>query len=77
MTFKEDDMEKMIGYIFGSLHNNEQAIEKIGKALKKQNRFNAKVAIFSIGVAAYVYLNELRIKALVEEIEELEEAKGE
>lgn len=70
-------MEKMIGYIFGSLHNNEQAINNIGKTLKQQHKFNKGMALFSLGVAAYVHLNEKRVKKLNEELEELKETKGE
>lgn len=77
-------MEKMIGYIFGSLHASESAIKKIGKTLRNQARINRRVTAFALVASIYAVLMELnfldqekRIEQLRKEIKELRHSEGE
>ena len=76
-------MNEMIGYIFGSLHNSEDAIKHINKALKSQAKLNKYFAIMAIMSTGYMYICDYerkkqnrKIEALSKEIEELK-MKGE
>ena len=55
-------MEKMIGYIFGSLKNTDEAINEIAKILRRQNRLNKRFAIYSLATTAILYVSEKRHK---------------
>ena len=84
MIFKEEDMEKMISYVFGSLERNERAIGNITNELKKQHRFNKTTTLFAIACTACLIMSDMRhkedlekLKALANEVEELKEMKGE
>lgn len=75
-------MEKMIGYIFGSLHNSEKAINDLNKNLKAQKRFNSVVLISILTLTVYesvcekiIKKQEEKIEALAKEIDELKEEK--
>ena len=77
-------MNEMVGYIFGSLYNSEEAIKQINKALKKQAKLNRHLVTIALVTSMYMYLNEYRyknqnnkIKALSKEIEELKSMEGE
>ena len=81
-------MEKMIGYIFGSLKNTDEAINEICKCLRRQNRLNRRFVITSAATVAWLYLVdkrlvgekkelEERIDKLSAEIKELKTEKGE
>ena len=60
----------MIGYIFGSLKNTDDAINEIAKYLRRQNRLNRRFAVCSLATIAWLYLVD---KRLVGEKKELEE----
>ena len=84
MIFKEEDMEKMISYVFGSLERNERAIGNITNELKKQRRFNKTTTLFAVVCTACLIVSDMRhkedlekLKALANEVEELKEMKGE
>lgn len=77
-------MNEMVGYIFGKLSISEETTHQIFKVLKKQSSFNKAVVLFAGATVLYMYVNECErnrlhkeIKALKEEIEELNVAKGE
>lgn len=77
-------MEKMIGYIFGSLQASEAAIGGIVKTLKQQNKINKIFALSMLVGAGYIYSCETqrkkyveRIESLTKDIEELKLMKGE
>ena len=81
-------MEKMIGYIFGSLKNTEEAINEISKYLRHQNKLNRRFAIYSLATVTWLYLVdkrlvgekkelEQRLKKMEAEIKELKTEKGE
>ena len=81
-------MEKMIGYIFGSLKNNDDAIKEIGKHLRKQSRLNSQFAICGLATTVWLYLVdkrligekknlEQRLEKMEAEIKELKTLKGE
>lgn len=53
-------MEKMIGYIFGSLKNADDAINEINKSLRRQNRLNSRFAIYSLATIAWLYIVDKR-----------------
>ena len=76
-------MNDMIGYIFGSLHNSEEAIKLINKALKSQAKLNRQLITITAVTTLYMYMSEYerkkqnkKIEALSKEIEELK-MKGE
>ena len=81
-------MEKMIGYIFGSLKNTDDAINEICKYLRHQNKLNKRFAVCSLATMAWLYIVdkrqigakkelEERIDKLDAEIKELKTMKGE
>ena len=77
-------MDEMIGYIFGSLRNSEDAIKLINKALKGQAKLNRQLIGVAVCTTLYMYFNEhesrksnRKIEALSKEIEELKKMKGE
>lgn len=81
-------MEKMVGYIFGSLKNADDAIKEINKSLKYQNRFNRRFAFCSLATVAWLYLMDMRLvgekkelekrlNKMEAEIKELKTVKGE
>lgn len=77
-------MSEMMNYIFGSMSRSESAIKNINKALRNQAKFNNKVAIFALVIAAYTVLSEMdrleqdkEIKKLSNEIKELKRSEGE
>lgn len=77
-------MNEMIGYIFTSLKSSEIAVKNLGRAIRRQNRFNGNCVAFAFMTVACIAIqnNELRaqgkkIAALTEEIEELKKTKGE
>ena len=77
-------MDKMVGYIFNSLHNSEEAIKLINRALKSQTKLNRYLVAIAFTTMMYMYTNEherkkqnKKIEALSKEIEELKNMKGE
>lgn len=77
-------MDKMIGYIFGSLSKSEASIVNIKKALKAQRGVNfrlmAGVAVATASIAIvnqHVKMLNEKIEALKTEVEELKNEKGE
>ena len=81
-------MENMIGYIFGSLKNTDEAIKDINKHLRRQNGLNKSIVFCSLATVGYLYLvdkrlvgekNELeeRLDKMEAEIKELKIEKGE
>ena len=73
-----------LNYIFSSLHETEDAIGRVVKCLKRQNRINKNFAVFTLVVAAnavvtglYIQEQDKKIAKLSKEIEELKESKGE
>ena len=77
-------MSEMMNYIFGSMSRSENAIKKMSKGLRKQAKFNKKVAIFALVMTAYTVLSEIdrreqekEIKRLSNEIKELKRSEGE
>ena len=84
MIFKEDNMDKTIGYIFGRLEIDEIAIGNIVSKLKKQMSFNKSVTFFAMACTVYMIVADVmrkedlkKIEALTKEVEELKETKGE
>lgn len=53
-------MEKMIGYIFGSLKNTDEAIIEINKSLRYQVKINKRFGLYSLATVAWLYFAEKR-----------------
>ena len=81
-------MENMVGYIFGSLKNNDDAIRGICKALRNQTKINRRFLVCSLATVGWLYLVdkrlvgekkelEKRIDKMEAEIKELKTEKGE
>lgn len=84
-------MDNMVNYIFSSMHATEQVVGGVLKNLKKQKKFNKRVAMFTAIAAIYITDNRLKIikqeakikalnteiESLKEDIEELGQTKGE
>lgn len=64
-------MEKMIGYIFGSLKHTDDAIQEINKSLRRQNGVNRRLGILTLATVAYLYVAEKRHKEEKEEFEHM------
>lgn len=74
----------MINYIFSSLQQIENAIQKLGNVAAKQTKFNRSVAVFALIMVSYAIAVEIniseqnkKIKKLGDEIKELKSTKGE
>lgn len=81
-------MEKMIGYIFGSLKNADDAINEINKYLRQQSKMNKRLVLCSLATVGWLYLVdkrlvgekielEQRLEKMEDEIKDLKTAKGE
>lgn len=77
-------MCEIMNYIFRSLHNSDRRLDVISKAIRKQQKFNNFVAVFSVLVTMNFFIGEIerqeraaKIKKLESEIEELKRDKGE
>ena len=77
-------MCEIMNYIFRSLHNSDRRLDVISKAIRKQQKFNNGVAVFSVLVTMNFFIGEIerqeraaKIKKLESEIEELKRDKGE
>lgn len=75
-------MEKMISYVFGSLTNNEKAIDEISKTIKKLEKSNTRVWLGLCGLSAYMMMTtqiikeqDKKIKLLSKEVVGLKERK--
>lgn len=65
-------MNEMIGYIFGSMRASEVNIHKIKETLKRQQKFNRSVVLFSATVTLGLYLYNHNLKIQRKKIQELE-----
>ena len=70
--------------LFRSLHNSDRRLDVISRAIRKQQKFNNCVAVFSVLVTMNFFIGEIerqeqaaKIKKLESEIEELKRDKGE
>lgn len=77
-------MCEIMNYIFRSLHNSDRRLDVISKAIRKQQKFNNCVVVFSVLVTMNFFIGEIerqeraaKIKKLESEIEELKRDKGE
>lgn len=77
-------MCEIMNYIFRSLHNSDRRLDVISRAIRKQQKFNNCVAVFSVLVTMNFFIGEIerreqaaKIKKLESEIEELKRDKGE
>ena len=72
-------MCEIMNYIFRSLHNSDRRLDVISRAIRKQQKFNNCVAVFSVLVTMNFERQEqaAKIKKLESEIEELKRDKGE
>lgn len=77
-------MCEIMNYIFRSLHNSDGRLDVISRAIRKQQKFNNCVAVFSVLVTMNFFIGEIerqeqaaKIKKLESEIEELKRDKGE
>lgn len=77
-------MCEIMNYIFRSLHNSDRRLDVISRAIRKQQKFNNGVAVFSVLVTMNFFIGEIerqeraaKIKKLESEIEELKRDKGE
>lgn len=66
-------MDEMVRYIFGALRGTEVAFKHIEKNLKLQNKFNNRVALFSVVVVAQMVITNKIIMAQGEKIKKLNE----
>lgn len=70
-------MEKMIGYVFGTLKDYEKFMIRVNKTLRKQRRTNRMVMLFAAGMIGCTYLQNQRIERLTAQLEELKYLEGE
>ena len=84
MKGRKSKMCEIMNYIFRSLHNSDRRLDVISKAIRKQQKFNNCVAVFSVLVTMNFFIGEIerqeraaKIKKLESEIEELKRDKGE
>ena len=77
-------MCEIMNYIFRSLHNSDRRLDVISRAIRKQQKFNNGVAVFSVLVTMNFFIGEIerreqaaQIKKLESKIEELKRDKGE
>gem|GEM_PF-4279741 len=77
-------MDKMINYIFSTLHDSENAVKYMERQLKGQTKINKRIAIFALIMTTYAVLAEInnqerdkKIKKLRNELEELKRTEGE
>lgn len=73
-------MDRMIGYIFGSLDTHEKVLKQVYKNLKAQKTFNRYVVCFMFVGCAYIHTNNKIVtklekdnKALNKRVEILED----
>lgn len=64
-------MDEMIRYIFGSLRCSETAMRVFAKTLKRQKSFNRSTVIFAIAVSAHLIAQNMEIRSMQDEIENL------
>ncbi|MEG1523868.1 MAG: hypothetical protein RR475_02455 [Clostridia bacterium] len=69
-------MDKMIGYVFGSLASFENAIKNINKTLKRQTGFNLNVFLFMLLTVAWMFTDIKEVRNLRSEVEKLKNKKG-
>lgn len=77
-------MCEIMNYIFRSLHNSDRRLDVISSTIRKQQKFNNGVAVFSVLVTMNFFIGEIerqeqaaKIKKLESKIEELKSDKGE
>lgn len=77
-------MCEIMNYIFRSLHNSDRRLDVISRTIRKQQKFNNGVAVFSVLVTMNFFIGEIerqeqaeKIKKLESKIEELKRDKGE
>lgn len=77
-------MGEMLTYIFSGLWSSEKRLDIVTRVIGKQQSFNKQITIFAVLTTAnLVFMNieqkdqELRIRKLEKEIEELKRPKGE
>lgn len=77
-------MNEMMNYIFSNLNNTDASIRNIAKILKKQTKINNQIGTFAFCMGLYILIDstvekkqQKKIDALVKEVEELKQAKGE
>ena len=70
-------MKNTLGYIFGNLQLQENAIKCIIHDLKTQNKINKWVALMALAGSVYILSTEKKLDSLTREIEELKKMKGE
>lgn len=77
-------MSEVMNYIFRSLHNSDRRLDVISRAIRKQQKFNNCVAVFSVLTTMNFIIGEIerqeqaaKIKKLESEIEELKHSEGE
>lgn len=77
-------MSEVVNYIFRSLHNSDRRLDVISRVIRKQQKFNNCVAVFSVLVTMNFIIGEIerqeqaaKIKKLESEIEELKHSEGE
>ena len=49
-------MGEMVSYIFGTLHNTENAVRRMSKTLQLQKVVNRRVALFTVVATANIIL---------------------
>lgn len=77
-------MSEVVNYIFRSLHNSDRRLDVISRVIRKQQKFNNCVAVFSVLVTMNFIIGEIerqeqaaKIKKLESEIEGLKRSEGE
>lgn len=76
-------MNEMLNYIFNNMHDNDNAIKKIAKALNTQRKINKQVVMAVLSMSIYIAIDSMVVKTqqklidrLTKEVEELKQVKG-
>lgn len=79
-----EELESRTNYDVRSLHNSDRRLDVISRTIRKQQKFNNGVAVFSVLVTMNFFIGEIerqeqaaKIKKLESKIEELKRDKGE
>ena len=71
-------MNECMGSCMAVLTNlTTKGFESMSRYITKQNKFNRKVAIFSLLITACVYVQQTKIEKLSDEVRELKRTRGE
>lgn len=64
-------MCEIMNYIFRSLHNSDRRLDVISKAIRKQQKFNNCVAVFSVLVTMNFLLGRLKDRSEQQKLKSL------